>query len=193
MFNVYNATAAALVGFVEELTTEQITHGLATVNGVPGRMERVDAGQDFDVIVDYAHTPDALEKVLSAARQLTKGRLMLVFGATGNRDRGKRPLMGEIASEYADQLFVTDEETYNEDGGVIRAAIISGIKTGKSKVTEIADRRTAMTTAFAGAKKGDTVLITGLGHELTRNMGGKAIDWNDTQIAKEILKKSKSH
>ncbi len=192
LFNVYNAAAAAVVGYAEGLTNEQIAQGLATVSGVPGRMERVDTGQPFDVIVDYAHTPDALEKVLSAARHLTKGKLMLVFGATGNRDRSKRPLMGEIAAEYADQLFVTDEETYNEDGAAIRAAIIAGIQAGNTKVTEIADRREAIAVAFKAAKKGDTVLITGLGHELTRNMDGTAIAWNDTQVAKELLEKQKS-
>ncbi len=190
-FNVYNAAAAALVGFVEGLTPEQIAHGLASVNGVPGRMERIDAGQPFDVIVDYAHTPDALEKVLNAARHLTKGKLMLVFGATGNRDRSKRPLMGEIAAEYADELFVTDEETYNEDGAVIRAAIIAGITASGTKVTEIADRKAAIAAACKAAKKGDVILITGLGHELTRNMGGRSIAWNDAEVAKEILVKLK--
>jgi UDP-N-acetylmuramoyl-L-alanyl-D-glutamate--2,6-diaminopimelate ligase len=142
------------------------------------------------VVVDYAHTPDALEKVLSAMRHLTTGKLMLVFGATGDRDRGKRPIMGETASTYADRLFVTDEETYSEDGGAIRAAIIEGIKKagGQSKVTEIADRREAIAAAFKEAKKGDSVIITGLGHELTRNMGGKAIDWNDSDIARTLLK-----
>lgn len=188
-FNVYNAAAAAAVGLVTGLKPEQIVAGVASVGAVPGRLERVDAGQSFDVVVDYAHTPDAMEKVLSAMRHLTKGRLILVFGATGNRDRSKRPIMGEIASTFADRIFVTDEETYTEDGAVIRAAIMQGIDkaSGRSKTTEIADREEAITAAFAEAKAGDTVLLTGLGHELTRNMGGKAIAWNDSDKAREIL------
>ncbi|HTH71741.1 MAG TPA: UDP-N-acetylmuramoyl-L-alanyl-D-glutamate--2,6-diaminopimelate ligase [Candidatus Pristimantibacillus sp.] len=189
-FNVYNAVAAALAGYVLGLSNEEILAGVDSVAAVPGRLERVDEGQPFDVVVDYAHTPDALEKVLSAMRHLTTGKLMLVFGATGDRDRGKRPIMGETASTYADRLFVTDEETYSEDGAAIRAAIIEGIKKagGQSKVTEIADRREAIAAAFKEAKKGDSVIITGLGHELTRNMGGKAIDWNDSDIARTLLK-----
>jgi UDP-N-acetylmuramoyl-L-alanyl-D-glutamate--2,6-diaminopimelate ligase len=190
-FNLYNAAAAALVGYVEGLRPEQITAGIAKVDGVPGRVERVEAGQPFDVIVDYAHTPDALEKVLSAVRHLTSGKLVLVFGATGDRDRTKRPIMGRIASQYADRIFVTDEETYTEAGATIRAAILKGVQEagGQAKTTEIADRGEAMQTAFKEAKKGDAVLITGLGHETTRNMGGKAIPWNDTAEAEKVLRK----
>jgi UDP-N-acetylmuramoyl-L-alanyl-D-glutamate--2,6-diaminopimelate ligase len=191
-FNVYNATAAALVGHVEGLTNEEIAQGLTSVGAVPGRLERVDAGQPFEVVVDYAHSPDALKNVLSALRQLTKGKLLLVFGATGDRDRTKRPIMGEIAAEYADRIFVTDEETYTEDGAAIRAAIIEGVKSAdaEGKTTEIADRREAIAAAFTEAKTGDTVVLTGLGHETTRNMGGKAIQWNDTDVARDILTSS---
>lgn len=190
-FNVYNAAAAALVGYTEGLTPEQIKKGLASVKAVPGRLQRIEAGQPFDVLVDYAHTPDALEKALTAIRHLTKGKLMLVFGATGDRDRTKRPIMGEIAAKYADRIFVTDEETYTEDGGKIRAAILTGIKSGRGtkKATEIADRGEAMAAAFKEAKRGDTVLITGLGHELTRNMGGKSITWDEADIAAKLLHK----
>lgn len=185
-FNVYNATAAALAGYVEGLSPEQIAGGLASVAAVPGRLERVDAGQPFEVVVDYAHTPDALANVLGALERLTKGKLILVFGATGDRDRAKRPLMGEIAAEHADRIFVTDEETYSEDGAKIRGALLEGIERigGITKTTEIADRTEAITAAFKEAKNGDTVVLTGLGHELTRNMGGKSIPWNDTKEAK---------
>ncbi len=191
MFNVYNVAAAAMTGYLEGLEPEQIIQGIATVHSVPGRLERVDAGQPFEVIVDYAHTPDALENVLGTMRSITKGTLMIVFGATGDRDRGKRPIMGKIAAEYADRIFVTDEETYTEDGAAIRAAVMAGVEEagGKSKTVEIADRAEAITAAFKDAKKGDAVIITGLGHELTRNMGGKAIGWNDTKIAQTILQK----
>jgi UDP-N-acetylmuramoyl-L-alanyl-D-glutamate--2,6-diaminopimelate ligase len=193
-FNAYNSAAAAAAGYILGLAPEDIGEGIASVGAVPGRLERVEAGQPFDVIVDYAHTPDALDNVLGTMRQLAKGRVVAVFGATGDRDRGKRPLMGEIAARHADRIFVTDEETYTEDGATIRTAIIKGIKEagGQSKTTEIADRRKAIAAAFKQAKKGDAVVITGLGHELTRNMGGKAIEWNDTEVAKELLGQLKS-
>ncbi len=192
-FNVRNATAAALVGLVEGLTAEEISTGLASVNAVPGRLERVDAGQPFEVIVDYAHTPDALENVLSTVKHLTKGKVFLVFGATGDRDKTKRPIMGRIATEYAHRIFVTDEETYTENDASIRAAILKGVEEagGKAKTSEIADRREAIAAAFKEAKKGDAVLLTGLGHELTRNMGGRSIAWNDAEVAKSILSELK--
>lgn len=191
-YNIYNAAAAALIGYAEGLTPEQINHGIASVASVPGRLQRVDAGQPFDVIIDYAHSPDALDKALGAMRELTKGKLTLVFGATGDRDRSKRPIMGKIAAKHADRILVTDEETYTEDGGKIRAAILEGIKEGHGakKTTEIADRGEAIQAAFDGAKKGDTVLITGLGHELTRNMGGRAVEWNDAEVAAKLLRKA---
>ena len=192
-FNVYNAAAAAVAGYLLGLEPEKIVKGIASLNAVPGRLERVEAGQPFDVVVDYAHTPDALENVMSTMHNITKGKLLLVFGATGDRDKTKRPIMGEIAAKYADHIFVTDEETYTEEGAKIRAAIIEGVtKAGaSSKMSEIADRRQAIATAFKEAKAGDAVLLTGLGHEQTRNMGGQAIVWNDTTVAKDILSSSR--
>jgi UDP-N-acetylmuramoyl-L-alanyl-D-glutamate--2,6-diaminopimelate ligase len=190
MFNIYNAAAAALTGCVEGLSPDQLIKGIAHVKTIPGRLERVEVGQPFQVVVDYAHTPDALDNVLKTMRQLTKGRLMLVFGATGDRDRSKRPIMGEIAARHADRIFVTDEETYTEDGAIIRQAIIAGIDKagGQDKVVEIADRFEAIKMAFGQAKKNDSIVIAGLGHELTRNMGGQAVKWNDTQVARKLLK-----
>lgn len=188
-YNAYNVAAAAIVGHFEHLTDEQITQGIASLQSVPGRLEHVEAGQPFEVIIDYAHTPDALQNVLSTLREVTKGRLILVFGATGDRDRAKRPIMGTIAAKLADKIFVTDEETYTEDGAEIRKAIWQGVKkeNAEQKATEIADRREAIKAAIAFAKKGDTVVITGMGHELARNMGGKLIEWNDAAVARELL------
>lgn len=188
-FNAYNSAAAAAAGYVLGLAPDEISNGIASAGSIPGRLERVAAGQEFEVIIDYAHTPDALANVLAAAREIVKGKVLLVFGATGDRDRAKRPIMGEIAGKHADKIFVTDEETYTEDGGAIRTAILKGIKEagGSNKTTEIADRRQAIKTAFNEAREGDAVLITGLGHELVRNMGGELIDWNDTEVAKELL------
>jgi UDP-N-acetylmuramoyl-L-alanyl-D-glutamate--2,6-diaminopimelate ligase len=188
-FNVYNATAAATVGYYLQLEPEQVATGIAALKTVAGRVERVDAGQPFEVVVDYAHTPDALQNVLSTLKLLTKGRLIAVFGATGDRDRTKRPLMGTIAAEQADRIFITDEETYKEDAATIREAILKGVKEAKgaSKTTEVPDRREAMRKAFTEAKKGDIVAVTGMGHETARNMGGVKEAWSDPEVAREVL------
>jgi UDP-N-acetylmuramoyl-L-alanyl-D-glutamate--2,6-diaminopimelate ligase len=116
--------------------------------------------------------------------------LMIVFGATGDRDKTKRPAMGEAAAKYADRIFLTDDETYTEDGDAIRAAVRHGIEKagGAGKTTEVADRREAIKTAFTEAKTGDTVIITGLGHENYRNMGGQKMPWDDRDVARELLK-----
>jgi len=190
-FNVYNALAAAAVGAVVGLDDKQIANGLKAFEGVSGRMEVIDAGQKFAVLVDYAVTPDALEKVLQSLRGTTKGTIHLIFGATGDRDKTKRPVMGEVAVKYADQLYLTDDETYTEDPDAIRNAVYVGVKKagGKAKTTVIADRREAIKTAFKAAKAGDAVLLTGIGHETVRNMGGKEIPWDEREIARELLRK----
>ena len=188
-FNVYNATAAATVGYYLQLEPEQISRGINDLKSVAGRVERVDAGQPFEVIVDYAHTPDALENVLTTLKSLTKGRLISVFGATGDRDRTKRPIMGKIAAQSADRIFICDEETYSEDGAKIRQAVLGGIKEAKgmAKTTEIADRREAIRAACKEAKKGDIIALTGMGHETARNMGGIKEQWNDPAVVREVL------
>ncbi|MBI2589029.1 UDP-N-acetylmuramoyl-L-alanyl-D-glutamate--2,6-diaminopimelate ligase [Candidatus Saccharibacteria bacterium] len=220
-FNVYNAAAAAAAGLAIGLDNQQITSGIATLKGVPGRMEKIEAGQDFEVIIDYAVTPDALAKALQATAQTTKGppspppslklrrsrklppsqvlrrtrrlgragRVIVVFGATGDRDKSKRPLMGEVAAKYADRIFLTDDETYSEDPAAIRRAVYEGILAagGATKTTEIGDRRRAIKAAFNDAKPGDTVLLTGIGHQTTRNMGGHEEPWNEHEVAKELL------
>lgn len=189
-FNVYNALAAAAAGAVVGLSDKQIAEGLASFTGVPGRMEVVDAGQPFAVLVDYAVTPDALEKALQTLKQTTKGHVHLVFGATGDRDKTKRPVMGEVAAHNADRLYLTDDETYTEDPDAIRDAVYKGIVAagGKAKTKVIADRREAIKAAFQAAKAGDAVLLTGIGHETVRNMGGKEIPWDERQVARELLR-----
>lgn len=188
-FNVYNATAAASVGMLLGLSTKQIQTGIAALKAVPGRMESVDAGQPFTVLVDYAVTPDALENVLRAGRGITKkGRVIIVFGATGDRDKSKRPIMGRVVAEHADFIVLTDDETYTEDPDAIRAAVRSGITDVKGKFIEIADRKKAIKAAFAEAKRGDVVILTGIGHQDSRNMGGKLIPWDEHEIAHRLLK-----
>ncbi len=192
-FNIYNMVAAAAAAYLLGVKLDDIIEGVANLEGVPGRFERVVEGLEYDVIVDYAHTPDALEKFLTAAKEIAKNRVILVFGATGDRDKGKRPIMGEIASRLADRVFLTDEESYNEDPDAIRAEIMQGIEAAKgtAKTTEIADRREAIKKALSVAKKGDIVLITGMGHEKFRVENGKKIPWNDAEVVRELLDKDK--
>lgn len=188
-FNVYNMTAAAATAYVLGVKRSDIVEGVANLEGVPGRFERVVEGKDYDVIVDYAHTPDALEKLLEAAKSTTKNRVILVFGACGDRDKTKRPIMGEIAARLADRIILTDEESYNEDPEVIRRMIYEGIEqgSGTGKTTEIADRREAIKKALDIATKGDTILVTGMGHEVFRIVNGEKLPWNDGDIVRELL------
>ncbi len=188
-FNVYNMTAAAATAYVLGVKRSDIVEGVANLEGVPGRFERVVEGKDYDVIVDYAHTPDALEKLLEAAKSTTKNRVILVFGACGDRDKTKRPIMGEIAARLADRIILTDEESYSEDPEVIRRMIYEGIEqgSGTGKTTEIADRREAIKKALDIATKGDTILVTGMGHEVFRIVNGEKLPWNDGDIVRELL------
>lgn len=192
-FNVYNSLAALCVGRAVGLKPVQIEAGLASLPGVAGRMEPVDEGQKFAVIVDYAHTPDALANVLSALRDSTKGKLTVVFGATGDRDATKREPMGEVAARLADTIYLTDDETYTEDPLVIREAVLHGIVAagGQDKVMVVADRREAIRAAFAAAKPGDTVLLAGIGHQDYRAMGGKKLPWDERVVAREVLRELK--
>ncbi|MFZ1360426.1 MAG: UDP-N-acetylmuramoyl-L-alanyl-D-glutamate--2,6-diaminopimelate ligase [Candidatus Saccharimonadales bacterium] len=188
-FNIYNMTAAAAVTYVLGAAVNDIIEGVANLEGVPGRFERVAEGLGYDVIVDYAHTPDALDKLLESAKSITNNRVILVFGATGDRDKGKRPLMGEIAAKRADRIILTDEESYSEDPQAIRRQVLDGIEAAgaTAKTTEIADRREAIGKALAIATKGDTILITGMGHEQYRIVHGERMPWNDAAVVREII------
>ncbi|MGD8373788.1 MAG: UDP-N-acetylmuramoyl-L-alanyl-D-glutamate--2,6-diaminopimelate ligase [Candidatus Woesebacteria bacterium] len=191
-FNVYNATAAAAAAYLLHVDIDQIEKGIEELENVPGRLERVSTSeQPFEVFVDYAHTPDALQNVLETLKHLTKHRLILVFGATGDRDRAKRPIMGEIAAKLADRIYVTDDETYTEDGASIRQMITDGIKTGggEAKTEEIADRGEAIRKALSIARRDDIVIVTGIGHEQYRIMGDQRMPWNEVKIIKEMLEK----
>jgi UDP-N-acetylmuramoyl-L-alanyl-D-glutamate--2,6-diaminopimelate ligase len=192
-FNIYNMTAAAATTYLLGVKLADIVEGVANLEGVPGRFERVVEGKGYDVIVDYAHTPDALQKLLEAAKSVTKNRVILVFGATGDRDKTKRPIMGEIAAKYADRIMLTDEESYNEDPQAIRDQVREGIERAGDTVrmTEIADRHDAIAKALSIAMKGDTVLITGMGHEQFRIVKGERLPWNDGNVVREILANGK--
>ena len=190
-FNVYNMTAAAATAYLLGVKLQDIVEGVANLEGVPGRFERVVEGLGYDVIVDYAHTPDALEKLLEAAQSVTKNRVILVFGATGDRDKGKRPIMGEISARLADRIILTDDESYDENPQAIRDEVMAGIEKvgGGAKTTELGDRREAIEKALSIAKKGDTVLITGMGHEQFRIVNGERLPWNDGDVVRELTSK----
>ncbi|MDB5168209.1 MAG: murE [Candidatus Saccharibacteria bacterium] len=192
-FNIYNMTAAAAVAYLLGIKLDDIIEGVANLEGVPGRFERVVEGLGYDVVVDYAHTPDALEQLLQAAKEVTKNRTILVFGATGDRDKIKRPIMGEIAARLADRIILTDEESYNEDPQAIRDQVRDGIETAgaTAKLTEIPDRREAIEKALSIATKDDTVLITGMGHEQFRIVNGEKLPWNDASVVRELLETDK--
>lgn len=189
-FNIYNMTAAAAGAYLLGISLKDIQEGIANLEGVSGRFEYATPGLPFDTIVDYAHTPDALEKLLKSAKEISKNRTILVFGACGDRDREKRPIMGKVAQDLADRIIITDEENYTEDATQIREEIISGISKKNEKlpanIQEIPDRKEAIRKALQIAGKGDIVLITGLGHEVYRVIDGEKTPWNDTQIVREI-------
>ena len=192
-FNAYNSAMAAAVGQAVGLSAGEIEAGIAAVDVVPGRLESVDLGQDFSVLVDYAHTPDAIENVLVAAKEVASGKVKIVFGATGvgeyARDTTKRGPMGEVAAKYADYIYLTDDETYLEDPAKIRDEVEVGIVAagGTGKYVEIGDRRQAITQAFKEAKKGDVIILAGIGHQDYRAMGGKKEAWDERDISREIL------
>lgn len=187
-YNVYNMTAAACAAYLMYVKLDAIQEGIANLDGVPGRFEYVEIDKPYEVIVDYAHTPDALEKLLEAAKGVTKNRVFLVFGACGDRDKAKRPIMGDIAAKHADRIFLTDEESYNEDPVVIRQMLMEGIVSGggEPKTEEIADRRDAIAKAMTVARAGDVILVTGMGHEQFRIIAGEKHPWNDSEVVREL-------
>lgn len=189
-FNVYNLLATVAIGRLVGLSVAQVEQGIASLEQVKGRMMSIDEGQKFKVFIDYAVTPTALENVLTTTRKLAgKGKLHIVFGATGDRDKTKRPLMGEVASRLADKVYLTDDETYTEDPEQIRKSVYNGVKkVNRAKVEIFDDRKQAILSALKSAKPSDIVVITGIGHQSSRNMGGKKIPWSDIATTKEILK-----
>jgi UDP-N-acetylmuramoyl-L-alanyl-D-glutamate--2,6-diaminopimelate ligase len=162
-------------------------HAIAAGGGVPGRFERIDAGQPFTVVVDYAHKPDAVQAALESLRPLTDGRLVMVLGAGGDRDPGKRPIMGELAARLADVLVVTDDNPRTEDPAAIRAAILEGARTGTAQVVEEGDRRAAIATALGVAQPGDIVIVAGKGHETGQEVDGVVHPFDDRDVVRELL------
>jgi len=194
-FNVYNALAAIGVGLSQGIALPAIGRALASVTGVPGRMERIDEGQPFTVMVDYAHTPDSLQKVLETLRPLAKGRIIVVFGCAGERDRARRSGMGRVAGELADFAVLTNEDPRSEDPRLILQEIEAGMASSGRDVSaciKIVDRREAIAYAFKMALPEDVVLLTGKGHEGCIIIGTERVPWDDRRVAREVLRELKS-
>src|SRR5579862_3549745 len=184
-FNVYNVLGAFAAARALTVPAETCAQAIAHAGQVPGRFEIVDAGQPFAVVVDYAHTPDSLENVLGAARELTKGQLIAVFGCGGDRDRGKRPMMGEIATRLADRVIVTSDNPRSEDPDKIVEEIL--VRAGPSADHET-DRKTAIARAIELAQPGDVVVVAGKGHEQGQEFkDGHKIPFDDVTVVREIL------
>ena len=188
VFNVANALAAATCADALGVPADAIAGGLGSIETVAGRFQVVDAGQPFTVIVDYAHTPDGLAKVLEAARQICGGRLIAVFGAGGDRDREKRPLMGAAAATLADLVLVTSDNPRSEDPDVIIRQVLSGAD-GAANVRSEPDRAAAIATALATASADDVVVIAGKGHEKGQEIGGRVLPFDDVEVAERALKR----
>lgn len=189
LFNVSNALAAFGVGVSFGIEESRIVSGLEAMKGVRGRLEAVDRGQDFTVFVDYAHTPDALSNVLKTVRQITKERLICVFGCGGDRDRGKRSEMGRVSGKLADYTVVTSDNPRSEEPLSIISEIERGILEVKGVYEIVPDRREAIGRAISLARTGDSILIAGKGHEDYQILGDKVIHFDDMEVAEEFLER----
>jgi len=188
LFNVYNMLAAASVALAEGIEPDVVREALEQFTHVPGRFERVDMELPFSVIVDYAHTPDSLENVLKTAKQFVEGRLIAVFGCGGDRDRTKRPIMGELAARYADRVIVTSDNPRSEDPQSIVNQILEGITSfeGRKKTEAITDRFAAIKYAMDMALPGDVLLIAGKGHETYQILADRTIHFDDREVVRNL-------
>jgi UDP-N-acetylmuramoyl-L-alanyl-D-glutamate--2,6-diaminopimelate ligase len=187
-FNVSNALCAIAGAGEAGLDAAAVAAGIGAGGGVPGRLERVDAGQEWLAIVDYAHKPDAVAAALNALRAITAGRLIVVIGAGGDRDMGKRPLMGDIAARLADVLVVTDDNPRTERPEDIRAEVLAGVPAdAAAEVHEVDGRRAAIGLAVDLARPGDTVLVAGKGHETGQEIAGVVHPFDDRAVVRELI------
>ena len=187
LYSVHNALAAAAACMRMGLSTDTVLAGLRQAGPIRGRNEVIETGLGFRVICDFAHTPDGLENILQSTRQYAKGRIVLLFGCGGDRDRTKRPLMGRIAAQYADFLIVTSDNPRTEQPGAIIGDILKGVPAGAAYIV-IADRHEAIRYALATARRNDTVILAGKGHEQYQVLGDKKIAFDERTLVKGILK-----
>ena len=193
-FNVYNSLAAVAVGLSYGLTDEQIEKGIAALQSVEGRMNRIDEGQPFEVVVDFAHTPDSFEKLLKDFRKSTTGKLIVMFGSAGRRDESKRAIQGEIAGKYADIVVITEEDDRDIDGQEIMKQIADGAeKSGKrldKDLFKVHDRAAAIEFTLAQAKgSGDVVMLLGKGHEKTIERADGEHPWDEVKVVRDALRR----
>jgi len=195
-FNLYNMMAAASAALLLGLDLEKAVEGIRACRGVPGRFQPVEEGQDFAVVVDYAHTPDSLAQAVRSAREMSRGKVITVFGCGGDRDRGKRPLMGRYAVELSDHVVITSDNPRSEDPLAIISEIEQGIaglpeseRRGSHEVVE--DRREAIRRAISLARPGDVVLIAGKGHETGQVFADRTVPFDDHQVASELLREAR--
>jgi UDP-N-acetylmuramoyl-L-alanyl-D-glutamate--2,6-diaminopimelate ligase len=195
-YNQTNCLAAIAVGRIIGLSDQVIKKAMASFPPIKGRLEEVKVGQSFKVLVDFAHTPGAFEKVIPTVRQMTSGKIIHVFGCTGDRDKSKRPVMGETAARLSDKIILTHEDTYSEDPEKIISEIEPGVKKGGKVLGKsywkVSDRKQAIRKAVNMAKKGDAVLLTGVGHQTTLNIGGQEVPWSDQEEARKAIKEKLS-
>jgi UDP-N-acetylmuramoyl-L-alanyl-D-glutamate--2,6-diaminopimelate ligase len=184
--NIYNALASAAVGVALKVNLKTIKSGLESVETIPGRMERIQEGQDFNILIDYAHTPYALDLLLKTVRGMTQGDLIVLFGCGGDRDQGKRPQMGKVASLRADRIFLTEDNPRSEDPQKIIEEIVGGIE-NKEKVEIIMDRKEGIKKALKMAKRGDTLVLVGKGHEDYQIKKDQKFHFSDKETVLELL------
>ena len=187
MFNVYNALAAASLAMIVGIDREAIREGLRSVHAVPGRIEMLDTGTPYKVILDYSHSPDALENILSTVRMFTKKRVIVLFGCGGDRDHGKRPIMGEIGGRMADFSILTSDNPRTENPDVILEAIEDGMKLTKGKYTIIENRREAIRYALKMGREGDVIILAGKGHETYQDVMGLKRPFDEKVVVNELL------
>ena len=188
-YNVSNALLAAGCALGTGVPFDTVVQGLEAAEQVPGRLERIDAGQPFSVLVDYAHTPDSLEKAIRAIKRVTSGRTIVVFGCGGDRDPAKRPLMGKAAADFADLVVVTSDNPRSEDPSAIISQVLGGFTASSARPEVEVDRRVAIARAIALAVSGDSVLIAGKGHEDYQIFADKTVHFDDREVAFEELKR----
>ncbi len=193
-FNIYNSLAATAVGLAENIKPMVIKKALESIENIPGRLEKINEGQNFEVIVDYAHSPDSLKKVYEVVKPHVKNKIIAVLGGTGDRDKTYRSKAGAIADEFADIVIITNEDPYSENPEKIMDQVMSGIKNKElnKNLFRILDRKEAIKKAIALANSGDLVMITGKGAEQFMICGEKKIPWDDREITREAIRVHKA-
>jgi len=192
-FNIYNSLAAASAGLAERISMETIKKALESMKNIPGRLEKINEGQDFEVIIDYAHSPDSVRNVYELIKSYAKGKIIAVLGGTGDRDKTYRAKLGALADNYADIVIVTNEDPYSEDPEDIINQVVSGVKnkTLEKNLFRITDRKKAIEKAISLAETDDIVIITGKGSEQFIVYGDKKIPWDDRKVARQALRQER--